>query len=789
MEAESWDEDFDGDIQPFGNSVGTTYTQTSISSRLSVHSESLAGDDDWNVVIQPNDEQSTSQAIQSAKQAGIPLPKNVPSSALLGGTIKRLGKQKSRPKLDDDWGMDFDSSMGGLEWKKQTAPEPHDEDFDDFGELEGSLGIRFAGTKRDARNRSSSASAMSPSLGSVTVESDGDQLGGLEIPDEPMDFAAMIQKRKAGEAELSDLSQPSPAIEQPSTLNLHKKSKLLSNDNDDFLDGFDLGGGDILNRKTRLNKNLKIKDVKPTAPALRPATTLNFHDKPVDKPMHMRSHLPRPVSGSKPPTSRLEPVSENGVSHAAPGRRLPTASGPQLLRSKRSMPAIGSQRSIPIPPKTTFIPSGLSGNQSSHASAQRAMPYHLRRDSEPNRNGAQSPPPRAHSRLSNAFVPETPSRTGRQTRKDLAPAALAREAAAKRNLTKPARKRNFGDGSELEIFDDLPTSQVKESKFVKEPIARGPPRTLRHAPSRSDLRDPVKRTIGIPDRMMTPAPPRTPASPTKGFHAAMQSNTPSYLRDTAASRIARESKLTNAARPRSQGPLMPMSTNTNTTDWKAQLITKLGVDTTSDTKGMKYNSHLQRWEGNENVLEHFEIPPPLQTPTPTGQHGQTSFMDRMPHGAPSSSPPRPALIAPMSQATQGVQVNGGMVFDPRQMKWLKLKDGQRDVSGPISPSVTDGEEEEDAFAGIDDLRDENTPAAGAGGSTAAGMASPVSMAAAGTGEVHEEFDLGPNFIRHQREEEACWRKRCEGWFSRDGEPRVDDGAWRWSIRDMVSQGF
>ncbi|KAK0254282.1 hypothetical protein LTS09_010708 [Friedmanniomyces endolithicus] len=812
MEAESWDEDFDGDIQPFGNSVGTTHTQTSISSRLSVHSESLAGDDDWNVVIQPNDEQSTTQAIQSAKQAGIPLPKNVPSSALLGGTIKRLGKQKSRPKLDDDWGMDFDSSMGGLELKKQTAPEPHDEDFDDFGELEGSLGIRFAGTKRDARNRSSSASAMSPSLGSVTAESDGDQLGGLEIPDEPMDFAAMIQKRKAGEAELSDLSQPSPAIEQPSTLNVHKKSKLLSNDNDDFLDGFDLGGGDILNRKTRLNKNLKIKDTKPTAPGLRPATTLNFHDKPIDKPMHMRSHLPRPVSGSKPPTSRLEPVFENGVSHAAPGRRLPTASAPQLLRSKRSMPAIGSQRSIPVPQKATFVPSGLSGHQSTHASAQRAMPYHVRRDSEPNRNGAQSPPPRAHSRLSNAFVPDTPSRTGRQTRKDMAPAALAREAAAKRNLTKPARKRNFGDGSELEIFDDLPTSQVKESKFVKEPIARGPPRTLRHAPSRSDLRDPVKRTIGIPDRMMTPAPPRTPASPTKGFHAAIHNNTPSYLRDTAASRIARESKLPNAARPRSQGPLMPMSTNTSTTDWKAQvaarsphsspsaqrvkakrvqpqLITKLGVDSTSDNKGMKYNSHLQRWEGNENVLEHFEIPPPMQTPTPTGQHGQTSFMDRMSHGAPSSSPPRPALIAPMSQATQGVQVNGGMVFDPRQMKWLKLKDGQRDVSGPISPSVTDGEEEEDAFAGIDDLRDENTPAAGAGGSTAAGMASPVSMAAAGTGEVHEEFDLGPNFIRHQREEEACWRKRCEGWFSRDGEPRVDDGGWRWSIRDMVSQGF
>ena len=99
MAVESWDEDADfaGDFQTYaGNSVGTA--QTSISSRLSVHSESLAGDDDWNVVLQPNDERSTTQAIQSAKQAGIPLPFNVPSSALLGGTIKRLGKKKSRQK-------------------------------------------------------------------------------------------------------------------------------------------------------------------------------------------------------------------------------------------------------------------------------------------------------------------------------------------------------------------------------------------------------------------------------------------------------------------------------------------------------------------------------------------------------------------------------------------------------------------------------------------------------------------------------------------------------------------
>lgn len=197
-------------------------------------------------------------------------------------------------------------------------------------------------------------------------------------------------------------------------------------------------------------------------------------------------------------------------------------------------------------------------------------------------------------------------------------------------------------------------------------------------------------------------------------------------------------------------------------------------------KGMVYNPLTLRWEGNENTLQQFDMPPPLETPTPTGNRGATSYMDR--HYGPSASPPRPALIAPMSGAN-GIQVNGGMVFDPRQMKWLKLKEG-RDVSGPLSPSVTDGEEE-DAFAGIEDLKDEKSPAPNFGGSNyGTSMASPVSVAAAGAGEIHEEFDLGPKFIETQQGEENAWRRRCGPWFP-DGEPRVDDGRWRWAIRDMA----
>ena len=570
---ESWDDDgdFQGDFQAFSNN-STGPGQGSISSRLSVRSESVAGEEDWNVVIPPNDEQATQLARDSASKAGIPLPQNVPTSALLGGTIKRLGKKKSRQRIDDDWDNDIVMSDQPLKLNPRPVELPAGlgEEMDDFDDLEGSLGIRFAGTKRNTRNRSSSVSVMSPSLGSATAESEVDELGGLELPEGPMDFEAILRKRRAADADLSDLSQPSPAIEQPATMNVHKKSKLLSDDNDDFLNDIDLGTtGGLDVRKRTVNKNLKMKSTAPAAPVTRPTTTLNFHDKPTDKPVYNKSHIPRPVSGSKH-TSRLEVVLESGAAQPGRDRRHPTTTSAQLLRSKRSMPVLRSQPSSTFSqkPAAPLASTNVSSFQSPHATTQRSMPYHVRRESDPNRHGARSPPIRPSSRLTNQVEPETPSRGPRQ-RHDMAPPSLAREAAAKRTLTRPARRRNFGDGSELEIFDDLPTSVTKESKFVKQPIARGPPpRTgLRQTQSRSDIREAGKRTFAIPDRMMTPAP-RTPSSPTKAFHDAPNA-TPSYLRDTAASRIARESRLANNSRPRGEGPLQPLSTN-----WKAQVAAR-----------------------------------------------------------------------------------------------------------------------------------------------------------------------------------------------------------------------
>jgi hypothetical protein len=574
LSIENWDDDadFQGDFNAFAHtSHGSAPSQRSRLSSL--RSESVTGDEDWNVVIQPDNESSTTQAIRSAKLAGIPLPNNIPSSALLGGTIKRLGKRKSKQKLrDDDWDGDLEMSDLPLKLKpRQEFPSSSlGDDLDDFDDLEGSLGIRFAGTKRDTRARSSSASMMSPSLDSVANDSEIDDLGGLELPEGPMDFEAILKKRRAADADLSDISQPSPAVEQPATMNSHKKSKHHAEETDDFAGDFDFAGADVLDvRKRTVNKNLKVKSAKPASSSPRPATTINFHDKPTDKPIYNRSHIPRPVSGIKN-SSRLEPVFESGIPSAVRERRQPTTTSAQLLRAKRSMPVLRNAPSINSfsKPTPSYAAPTSSSFQSPHTAAHRGMPMHLRSDSDHARRGAQSPPLRSHSRLSNQVVPDTPSRTSRQ-RNDVAPAALAREAAAKRTLTRPARRRNFGDGSELEVFDDLPTSYTKESRFVKEPQSRGTSKVgLRQTQSRGDIREQSRRHFAMPDRMMTPAP-RTPASPTKAFYDTPTGPTPSYLRDTAASRIARETRLASNPRPRSEGPLQPLTTN-----WKAQVAAR-----------------------------------------------------------------------------------------------------------------------------------------------------------------------------------------------------------------------
>ncbi|KAF6820011.1 Protein byr4 [Colletotrichum sojae] len=969
-EIEDWDDDdfqIESDDLTFrtasnaGNAAPSR--RDSASSHMSFRSEfESVQDEETHVHVPGDDEKSTLDAIAAATQAGIPIPKNVPSSALMGGTIKRLGGRKIKKIIQDDWEDDLvlpDASQGlcikpqdGSKFPEmlrqvsggsaQTSPtkpmktppavyqfdrrestesrtstlsgainlekfrdNDDDDDFfgdgsetikvsktrppkpislitpptpcknekyldDDFendfelpsdGKLrlstrkdipktplmqnedldwgEGSLGTRYGGTRRDARsNRSSSVSAMSPSVSSsFTAESEDETFDGLVLPAGPVNFGERLNRRKLSRSPVRPVEEEPPNLKTP--------QPRADVETEDLLDGLDVGDGDVFNpSKLTLHRNIRVNNNRPTSPA-RPKTaiSLTFTNKTTP------SRLPRP--SHERTMSALEPVSESGgpilsrsrrsqsrIGHqsqssvtsihsmptpttpspahsllpATPRRRElgskasatslrnePTTTNSQLLRFKRSLPAMkapfspakppGSRFERPpsstesnrqqpgVRPKTPvertrpatveshaaqqrrpFLPAGASQSQSQHVTAKTSRTFR-RHDSD---NALDlRPASRAFSRSTmRSPSPKRPNRYSDHITHD------GFSSLSFRSMTKPHRTRNFGDGHELDGFDDLPTSAQSEAKFTRQPVK---------APVRNKIYQNVQA-----ERTITPSPAT--------YSPAKTDNMPHFARDTQASRIARETSLAQRA---PSGPLAPLtssrvsqlsSRNTfnpgmpqatvrskrkkrNPPQLKPHLISNMNKEKTPQhLQGMFYNPDTYRWEGNENVLNAFD--PPASSPS-TASLPQHMIQNK------EASTPRPALITNISH-TKGVQVVGGMVFDPQNMCWLKL--GPQTNPKSEIPDPMDGfnalDDDEDVFKDIPDLEDTT------GDFKEPGRVSEVKD----EWLVGEEFDVGPEFVRRQREEEDRWRKKCEKWL---GTGDRDREAWRWAIRDIL----
>ncbi|TGJ83515.1 hypothetical protein E0Z10_g5247 [Xylaria hypoxylon] len=1014
---EDWDgdDDFmlgDDDLTFRSHSTSTTTRNTSSSrrhdSRSSFRSdrESLPGDE-CQVHLPGDDEKSTLDAIAAATHAGIPIPINVPPSALMGGTIKRLGGRKIQRIFQEDWGEELELPAPGqaLRLKAQdgnkfpevlrqvsgstnpspakmslpnlvqfsspqikqpskflgapinlekfrdteddddlfgdgaatikasklqvrgrpisliTPPTPSppkrrgkeavEDDFeidlelpsdgklklssrrdipktpslnisDDFDWGEGSLGTRFGGTRRDAfSNRSSSVSAMSPSIASsFTVESEDEFFDGLVLPMGPLDLGERLKRRKQSRSperpntkkSHQDNKQPSSpkagslaryspkhASPKPNSPKSGLTSRALEaiKDEEDLVSGLDFGEGNIFRyAKPTVHRNVRVKEARPTSPA-RPkaAVSITFTNKPVNT---INSRIPRPmISHERSHTqSSLEPVSESGgpipqkparrpqsrlSGHSAhssissihtpttpsstqpnfppptPRRRElsqkastgalrtePTTTSAQLLRLKRSLPAMRHNQS-PVKPATTrsdrppsrgdsrtdlyrpqsslrpktpvertrpayessaaqarksqvpFLPAGASQSQSRHVNARGSRS--LRRH-DTDQGTEVRPLSRAFSR--NAVRSPSPRRSKNEK---------STPEPAWQQISKPRRVRHFGDGHELDAFDDLPTSVQTESRYTKQPIASG---------NKSSIRNKLYQNV-LPDRN-TPSP-ISPYSPSR------MDLQPRFARDTAASRIARETSLAQRAQP--IGPLVPLtsqriaqlSTRTNLNphvslnhsrskksrkapQLKPHLISNLS--SAKDSKvinGMTYNPVTFRWEGNENVLNAFDVP--ASSPSATSLP-QPIIRDR------DTGTPRPVLITNINTKKE-VRRMGDMVFDPQNMCWLEVKTatpGGVQSEDPMAGFAA--LEEEDPFKDIPDLEDKVSTNSGPG------RVSDVRE----DWLVGEEFDVGPEFVRRQHEEEARWRRKCEKWTSKVVRNRTD---WRWAIRDIVMQ--
>ena len=819
----------------------------------------------------------------------------------------RTSPATAKPDVEDLDG-EFEFPTYGtlrLSTHKLTPRTPLNGDELDLEWAEGSLGTRHAGTRRGGMsNRSSSISAMSPSVSSAfTADNEEDAFDDLVLPQGPVNFKDILKRKQESEKENQ---APHPPSSSHQTQYLQQPSQEENWDNDIIIpNGKIFDGG-----RLTLHRNVKQKSQRPTSPGKIKSTTLNFTTTKNAGP------LPRPRFGfgherQERPRSHLEPVSETGapiqryqrptsrLGHAAtssvssiPAPATPTPSTPsrrehrnagsridmryqpaattnaQLLRSKRSMPAISSivsptkpafnrppsrqdgasSRFRPRSPERSesrlsaekkgtapFLPAGVSTTQSQHRSMKTTGSRSTRRSDSDGSVESMTPAQRSLSRL-NGLRPQTPGKGGT----DYSVAELA--AQAKKTMNKPLRRRNWGDGSELESFDDLPTSNATEEKFIKQPVGRGAPRSLRskighHTQAAASSSSLVSARSGSE----TPVP-TTPLSPPRHQNLPAHhpySSVPRFARDTAASRNAREQRSISAVFQNTRSePLAPVSTNRQatilprptygsslrrkkSTQQKPHLIQPVGEAYTKpkEEKGMYYNPELCRWEGNDTALTPFDVPDFLPRQPSPGEFRHPNIINGGAVGMSSpvnasSSKPNLALIMNVG-GSSGVQLVNGMVFDPRQMKWLKVAHGERGESIRSGTGSVQLEEEEDVFAGLEDLKEESEnmssmhdaprdrSVSGAHDNVDPFAIEPAQIplpddeeAAHASGHssdewgVAEEFDVGPDFVRRQRSEEERWRRKVEKWLRSDEEVIAEEaeglGDWRWAIRELVS---
>jgi hypothetical protein len=805
-----------------------------------------------------------------------------------------------------------------LSTRKPQPKTPQNGDDFDFEWGEGSLGTRNAGRGRSGRSaRSSSASALSPSVSSAfTDQSEDEGLDGLILPDGPIRFDEKLKQRQS---EQEQQSQDILKKERPKSVPQAPSDDFF--DDLDIGDGAVFSTAKLkLNRNIKQKANRAPSPSKRTTTTLNFTSSKasgatsrlpRFHPSSHERAksnLEPVSETGAPIPRYQRPNSRLGLHSTQSSVSAIPAPSTPTPSTPsrralrnadsrnemrhdgptttnaQLLRAKRSMPVMRSansptksERYVRPPsraeagsrlhlgyerpesrgesrrPAPIFLPAGASHGQSQHASLKLAPSKgHFRRADSDGSGESMSAAQRSLSRIAALGRPETPGRG----RTGMSAAELA--AQAKKQMTKPSRRRNYGDGNELDIFDDLPASASLESKFTKIPIGRGAPRSLRSKLGLgiSQFNNSTSTITSLRTSNDTPVPVTPLSPPRQDFPttATTMTTVPRFARDTAASRNREQRSISTTFHNMHGEPLKPISANyqlgsfphtssqrpqtTGTAIYgslrkkknvqlKPHLIKPMGPDVHREKseKGMRYNPQLFRWEGNENALAPFDIPPP-DFYARTGSPIAMSFLekDRKAQGSPvaNGSKANVALISNVG-TTAGVQVVGGMVFDPSQMRWLKVKE---DAPRSHNDSV-ELEEEEDVFAGLEDLKEEGSewdlksqshrgsaagmtpqeygigmvPASGAQqglnrkvsleshGSHGSGSGS-EGDGLDGVAPVAEEFDVGPEYVKRQRAEEDRWRRKVERWLRSAEEMAAAEedvygrGGWKWDVREL-----
>ncbi|KAJ7783653.1 hypothetical protein DFH07DRAFT_196607 [Mycena maculata] len=353
------------------------------------------------------------------------------------------------------------------------------------------------------------------------------------------------------------------------------------------------------------------------------------------------------------------------------------------------------------------------------------------------------------------------------------PTAAPPRPAAPRVLRRPKRQRMFGDGTELDGIDDLPTDREKESLYRVQPKGYGNRVPGGSYPSKSE-----KGTIRRKRREGSESGSLDAHSPLGSSTNTAKHATRAELSPKSHADPPRKKKINSS-------PTAPYGKK------KPTLIRNLGGSGAPRVVGdMRWNPQSLRWEGNEQVLRDFEAAVGTST--------------------------RPALIthltgssigSPVGSFANGARIVGNMIFDPARMCWISTLPPDEDEPDVFANLADDEGDEEDggweSKAGTIraslQLASSNASASTATPSAAPSPARSESYVRAGSESDGERgsrasmvYDVDESFLESCRTAEERHRVEMKGWnlaTSRQDPFSEPDHSHLYEIRELATRKY
>ncbi|KAI0274772.1 hypothetical protein BC834DRAFT_849504 [Gloeopeniophorella convolvens] len=435
------------------------------------------------------------------------------------------------------------------------------------------------------------------------------------------------------------------------------------------------------------------------------------------------------------------------------------ASGSEL--SPSPLPSVGSSATM-----SRYDAPTAASRAKSHRSSTSRIP-------RPAISSVFPPPSATTPRATSPIVSRPPSSLSLRSKSGAGPSTST---TAPKVLRKPKRQRLYGDGTELDAFDDLPTDRDRESQYRVQPKGYGnriPGATYEKGVGDKDT---GKGTIRKKSTRTLSTSSLGPDAPARTLKRAGRIELPAKP-PPAADRSPKRKKV---ASPSSQSRRKPT------------LIRNLGGTGAPKTVGeMKWNPQTLRWEGNDQALREFDA---------------------------AMAPTRPALIthltgssvgSPVGSFASGARRVGNMIFDPGRMCWISTlapEDDEPDVFAELADDEEDGDAWEaqggtiragqtqpssGRVSGISDTSSSTTSSRIESPSPARSRARSPSESGSDRGSrASMVYDVDDTFLDTCRLAEERHRQEMRGWKGKSDDPFSHNGrSYLYEIRSLATRKY